>query len=216
MLVDLTDRTLEHYRLEELIGKGGMGSVYRAVDLKLARPVAVKVMHQDLVSQPDFQSRFQHEAQAAALLNHSSIIQIYHFGQDQDTLYIVMELIQGLSLGTYIKQLSEQQQVIRLDESLLLTEQVAEALGYAHRKGVIHQDIKPDNILVMESDQTGQPGGPPLRAVLTDFGIARLQHGDFVMGQPELMGTPDYMSPEVLTGAPLSKLNHLKMPCRNT
>jgi serine/threonine protein kinase len=203
MTVDLSNQTLDHYRLEEQLGQGGMGSVYRAIDLNLARPVAVKVMHEELSTQPDFQEQFQHEAQAAARLKHPSIIQIYQFGQDEGAVYIVMELIPGLSLGTYIKQLAQSHQVIRLDETLLLSAQIAEALGYAHRKGVVHQDVKPDNILVMESDRTEGPDGPPLRAVITDFGLARLQQGELVMGQGEVKGTLDYMSPEQLLGQPV-------------
>jgi len=147
---DLTNQTLEYYRLEELIGRGGMGAVYRGVDLNLARPAAVKVMNEELTSETGFQERFQSEAQAAARLDHPSIVRIYHFGRDQGSQYIAMELVPGLSLGTYIKQLAASGQVIRPDETLLLVRQVAEALGYAHRKGVIHQDIKPDNILVKE------------------------------------------------------------------
>ena len=203
MAEELRDQTLEHYRLEDLIGQGGMGSVYRAVDLNLARPVAVKVMHEDLSSQPDFQERFQKEAQAAARLEHPSIVHIYHYGRDQESQYIVMELIPGLSLGTYINQLADSKQVIRLDETLLLTTQVAEALGYAHRKGVVHQDIKPDNILVKELDQAERPDEPPLRAVVTDFGLARLKRGDIVLSDGEVIGTLDYMSPEQLLGQPM-------------
>ena len=114
-----------------------------------------------------------------------------------------MELIPGLSLGTYINQLAASSQVIRLDETLLLTTQVAEALGYAHRKGVLHQDVKPDNILVKESDQAERPDEPLLRAVLTDFGLARLKRGDIVLNEGEVVGTLDYMSPEQLLGQPV-------------
>ena len=84
MAEELRDQTLEHYRLEDLIGQGGMGSVYRAVDLNLARPVAVKVIHEDLSSQSDFQERFQKEAQAAARLEHPSFVRIYHYGRDEE------------------------------------------------------------------------------------------------------------------------------------
>jgi serine/threonine protein kinase len=203
MAENLTDQTLGHYRLEDLIGRGGMGSVYRAVDLNLARPVAVKVMEKELASKPDFQEQFQHEAKAAARLDHPSIVHIYDSGLDQDSPYIVMELIPGLSLGTYINQLAASSQVIRLDETLLLTTQVAEALGYAHRKGVLHQDVKPDNILVKESDQNERPDEPLLRAVLTDFGLAKLKRGDIVLNEGEVVGTLDYMSPEQLLGQPV-------------
>jgi serine/threonine protein kinase len=200
---DLTNQTLEYYRLEELIGRGGMGAVYRGVDLNLARPVAVKVMNEELTSETSFQERFQSEAQAAARLDHPSIVRIYHFGRDQGSQYIAMELVPGLSLGTYIKQLAASGQVIRPDETLLLVRQVAEALGYAHRKGVIHQDIKPDNILVKELERAERPDEPLLRAVLTDFGLARLKGGDFVLDDGDVLGTLDYISPERLLGQPM-------------
>ena len=200
---DLTNQTLEYYRLEDLIGRGGMGAVYRGVDLNLARPVAVKVMDEELAAEAGFQERFQNEAQAAARLDHPSIVRIYHYGRDQGVQYIAMELVPGLSLGTYIKQLAASGQVIRPDETLLLVKQVAEALGYAHRKGVIHQDIKPDNILVKELERAERADEPLLRAVLTDFGLARLKGGDFVLDDGDVVGTLDYMSPERLLGQPM-------------
>jgi serine/threonine protein kinase len=203
MVEDLTDQTLGHYRLEELIGRGGMGAVYRAMDLNLARPVAVKVMDEDIASKPDFQEQFQNEAKAAASLDHPSIVHIFDSGFDRESPYMVMELIPGLSLGTYITQLAASKQVIRLDETLLLATQVAEALGYAHRRGVLHQDVKPDNILVKESDQLVRPDEPLLRAVLTDFGLAKLKRGDIVINEGEVVGTLDYMSPEQLLGQPM-------------
>mgnify|MGYP001546501872 CR=1 FL=1 len=128
---------------------------------------------------------------------------IYDSSHEQESPYIVMELVPGLSLGTYINQLTDRNQVIRLDETLLLTTQVAEALGYAHRKGVLHQDIKPDNILVKESDQAERPDEPLLRAVVTDFGLAKLKRGDIVINEGEVVGTLDYMSPGQLLGQPV-------------
>ncbi len=200
---NLTGETIEHYGLEGVIGRGGMGTVYRAVDLNLARPVAIKVMHERYASQPEFQERFQHEAQAAARLEHPSIVRIYHFGREDGQLYIVMELIPGLSLGTYIKQLANSNQVIRLEETLLLMAQVAEALGYAHRKDVVHRDIKPDNVLVKELEEPGRDGEPPLRAVVTDFGLARLLDEGVETPPDALMGTLAYASPEQLLDQPL-------------
>jgi serine/threonine protein kinase len=200
---NLTGETIEHYGLEGMIGRGGMGTVYRAVDLNLARPVAIKVMHERYASQPEFQERFQQEAQAAARLEHPSIVRIYHFGREEGQLYIVMELIPGLSLGTYIKQLTASNQVIRLEETLLLTAQVAEALGYAHRKDVVHRDIKPDNILVKELEEPERADEPPLRAVVTDFGLARLLDEGVETPSDSLMGTLAYASPEQLLDQPL-------------
>jgi serine/threonine protein kinase len=200
---DLTGETIEHYGLEGVIGRGGMGTVYRAVDLNLARPVAIKVMHPQYAGQPEFQERFQQEAQAAARLDHPSIVRMYHFGREEGRLYIVMELIPGLSLGAYLKQLGSSSQVIRLEETLLLTAQVAEALGYAHRKDVIHRDIKPDNVLVKELEESGRADEPPLRAVVTDFGLARLLDEGVDTPPDVLMGTLAYASPEQLLEQPL-------------
>ena len=201
MVEDAADKSglvLEHYRLEALIDQGGMGAVYRGVDENLARPVAVKVMNEELAAHPDFQKRFQQEAQAAARLQHPSIVHIYDSGETEGSSYIVMELIPGLSLGDYMKQLAGRNQIIRLEETLTLTAQVAEALGYAHRKGVIHLDVKPDNILVKELDQEASADTPPLRAVLTDFGLAKLQEANPDIEDGERIGTLNYMSPEQL------------------
>jgi serine/threonine protein kinase len=203
MSADMIGQQIEHYRFEDVIGAGGMGTVYRALDVNLARPVAIKVMHPQYVAQPDFQQRFQQEAQAAARLEHPSIVSVYHFGREHGLLYIVMELVPGLSLGTYLKQLIERGQVIRLDETILLMAQVADALGYAHRKGVVHRDIKPDNIIVKQLNQAERPDEPPLRAVVTDFGLAKIMEGGIQTKSGEFMGTLAYISPEQILEASL-------------
>jgi len=203
MAGNLIGHQLEHYRIEGVIGEGGMGTVYRAEDINLARPVAVKVMHERYAVQNEFQQRFQQEAQAAARLEHPSIVRVYHFGREQNYLYIVMELVPGLSLGTYMNQLAARDQIIRLDETVLLIAQVADALGYAHHKGVIHRDVKPDNVLVKQSDQSERPDEPPLRAVMTDFGLAKLMEGGIETQPGEFMGTLAYISPEQILEQPL-------------
>ncbi len=200
---NLVGQRIEHYRIEAVIGEGGMGTVYRAVDINLARPVAIKVMHPQYAAQDEFQRRFQQEAQAAARLEHPSIVRVYHFGREGGYLYIVMSLVPGLSLGTYMKQLAARKQIIQLDETVLLIAQVADALGYAHRKGVIHRDVKPDNILVKQLDQAERPDESPLRAVMTDFGLAKLAEGGLDTAPGELMGTLPYISPEQLLEQPL-------------
>ena len=172
MARNLIGQQIEHYQIEGVIGEGGMGTVYQAVDINLARPVAIKVMHDQYAVETAFQRRFQQEAQAAARLEHPSIVGVYHFGRKEGLLYLVMELVPGLSLGTYMKQLAPRKQVILLDETVLLMAQVADALGYAHRKGVIHRDVKPDNIIVKQLNQAERPDEPPLRAVMTDFVLA--------------------------------------------
>ena len=128
---------IENYRIDSVLGEGGMGSIYRATDVNLMRPVAVKVMHGNLAADPTFQARFLQEARAAARLDHPSIVRVYHFGRQSALLYIVMELIEGLSLGAYLRQLAQLNQVVRLEETLTLVAQAADALGYAHRQGVV-------------------------------------------------------------------------------
>lgn len=197
-----TGQQIEHYRIDDLISEGGMGTVYRATDVNLMRPVAVKVMHGELADDPVFQGRFLQEARAAARLDHPSIVRVYHFGREQGQLYIVMELIEGVSLGAYLRQLAKVNQVVRLEETLTLIAQAADALGYAHRQGVIHRDVKPDNILVRRIEHPDRPGDPPLRAVLTDFGLAKLIETESETQTGLMMGTLPYMSPEQVLDLP--------------
>jgi hypothetical protein len=194
---------IENYRIDSILGEGGMGTIYRATDVNLMRPVAVKVMHGNLAADPTFQARFLQEARAAARLDHPSIVRVYHFGRQSALLYIVMELIEGLSLGAYLRQLAQLNQVVRLEETLTLVAQAADALGYAHRQGVVHRDVKPDNILVKRLDQPDRPGDPPLRAMLTDFGLAKLAGDAGETQQGLMMGTLPYMSPEQVLDRPV-------------
>ena len=200
MTTELIGQQLDHYRIDRLVGSGGMGSVYQAFDLNLARPVALKVMHAQYAAQPEFQRRFQQEAQAIARLNHPSIVNIYQFGRRHGYWYIVMEYVVGLSLGAYIKQLAQRRQVVALGETLDLMAQVAEALGYAHWQGVVHRDVKPDNILIQRLERPWHPDGLPLRAVVTDFGLAKLLQGGVDTQADLMLGTLPYMSPEQVTG----------------
>ena len=203
MTSDMVGQQIEHYEIVEVIGGGGMGTVYRAYDINLARPVAIKIMHQQFANRPEFQQRFQQEAQAAARLNHPSIVAVYHFGRQPDLLYIVMTYVQGLSLGAYLKQLAQRNQVVKLNETLTLLAQVADALGYAHRQGVVHRDVKPDNIIITRLDRPDRPDEPPLRAVMTDFGLAKLLEGGIETQSGSFMGTLPYMSPEQVMAKPL-------------
>ncbi len=193
---DLLGKQIDQYRIETLLGEGGMGAVYRALDSNLARPVALKIMHRQFASQPEFRQRFLQEAQAAARLNHPNIVAIYNFSSSPTHLLIVMEYVRGLSLGAYIKQLAQRRQVMELSESLNIIAQVADALGYAHRLGVVHRDIKPDNILITRLDQPDRPDELPIRAKVTDFGLAKLLEGGIETQSGTFMGTLPYMSPE--------------------
>jgi eukaryotic-like serine/threonine-protein kinase len=203
MTTEMIGQQIEHYQIVEVIGGGGMGTVYRAYDVNLARPVAIKIMHQQFANRPEFQQRFQQEAQAAARLNHPSIVAVYHFGRQPGLLYIVMAYVQGLSLGAYLKQLAQRNQVVKLNETLTLLAQVADALGYAHRQGVVHRDVKPDNIIIARLDRPERPNEPPLRAVMTDFGLAKLLEGGIETQSGTFMGTLPYMSPEQVMAKPL-------------
>lgn len=196
--MNLIGRTVDHYRIDALLGEGGMGDVYRAYDVNLARWVALKVMHSQYARQPEFQRRFMQEAQTAARLGgHPSIVNIYDFGLEEGLLYMVMEFISGASLGAYIKRAHQQGLVIQLDETLLILAQVAEALGYAHRQGVIHRDVKPDNVLLKPLDEPANRRNElPIQAVVTDFGLAKLLEGGIQTETGTFMGTLPYMSPE--------------------
>jgi eukaryotic-like serine/threonine-protein kinase len=202
-MTDLVGRRIEQYRIDARVGEGGMGTVYRAYDVHLHRAVALKVLHQALSSRHEFQQRFMQEARAAARLDHPSIVKIFDFGMTEGLLYMVMEYVAGGSLAAYIRRLQERQQVVRLDETLPLLAQVADALGYAHRQGVIHRDVKPDNVLVKQLEDVARPGELPLRPVVTDFGLAKLLEGGFDTRTGSFMGTLAYMSPEQALGKPL-------------
>ncbi|VAW41997.1 Serine/threonine protein kinase, partial [hydrothermal vent metagenome] len=193
---NLIGKQIDQYQIEALLGEGGMGAVYLAQDVNLARPVALKIMHRQYASQPEFQERFLQEAQASARLNHPNIVAIYNFSSTQSYLTIVMEYVRGLSLGAYIKQLAQRRQVMELSESLNIIAQVADALGYAHRQGVVHRDIKPDNIMITQLEQPSRPDELPIRAKVTDFGLAKLLEGGIETQSGTFMGTLPYMSPE--------------------
>ncbi len=202
-MTDLVGRRIEQYRIDASVGDGGMGAVYRAYDVHLHRAVALKVLHRSLGNRHEFQQRFMQEARAAARLDHPSIVKIFDFGMTDGLLYMVMEYIAGGSLAAYIRRLQERQQVVRLDETLPLLAQVADALGYAHRQGVIHRDVKPDNVLIKPLEEAAGPGRLPLRPVVTDFGLAKLREGGFDTRTGSFMGTLAYMSPEQALGRPL-------------
>jgi serine/threonine protein kinase len=196
-MINLVGRQIDNYRVDALLGEGGMGAVYRAHDLNLDRDVALKVMHPQFAKQPEFQKRFLQEAQAAAKLgDHPSIVNIYNFGSRQGFFYMLMAFVPGASLGKYIKRLQQQNQVVKLSETLLILAQVSEALGYAHRHGVVHRDIKPDNVLLKPREEPIEDGRLPVRAVVTDFGLAKLLEGGVQTQTGTFMGTLPYMSPE--------------------
>ena len=153
----LTGQTLGKYQLSEPLGAGGMAQVYRAVQLPLERSVAVKVLHPHLAEQEIFRERFLREAKAVASLQHPHIVQIYDYDFMNGTCYMAMEFLDGASLEDRLKKLADQAGAptpLPLPEALRITIQVAKALAFAHRQGVIHRDIKPANIMQTADSRT--------------------------------------------------------------
>jgi serine/threonine-protein kinase len=176
------------YAIEGEIGRGGMSVVYRARDRRLNRPVAIKVLPPELAHDPAIRARFTREAQTSAQLSHAHIVPIYDVGEREGIAFFVMAIVTGGNLATLITR--EPRQPIEEVRRLLC--EVADALAYAHLRGVIHRDIKPDNILLDES--TG-------RALVTDFGIARAIEASTRLTVTGIaVGTPAYMSPEQAVG----------------
>ena len=178
----------DHYELEEEIGRGGMSVVYRARDRRLNRPVAVKVLPPELAYDPAIRARFTREAQTSARLAHAHIVPIYDVGERDGLAYFVMAVVDGGNLATLLAKQPRQP----VEEVRRLLCEVSDALAYAHLRGVIHRDIKPDNILL-----DGDTG----RVMVTDFGIARaIEAGTRLTVTGNAIGTPTYMSPEQAMG----------------
>ena len=201
----LLGKTLDKtYRIDQLLGKGGMGAVYKAQDIALNRYVAIKVMHPHFTDDAEFRARFLQEARAIATLDHPGIVQVYAFGQDLGLLYIVMDFIPGQTLHDWLRQLADERKIVALAESLAIVQQVALALHYAHLKHVLHRDIKPANIMLKPADPAlREPDDLPFHPVLTDFGLAKLAEGGVQTQTGTSMGTPAYMSPEQCLGLEL-------------
>ena len=188
------------YRIEALVGDGGMGTVYRAYDTDLERPIALKLMHAHYARQPEFRARLRQEALTAAKLDHPSIVKIYDFADTPGGAYIAMEFISGGSLRSHLQRLQARQRYLPLAQALQIGAQIAEALEYAHLKGVVHRDVKPGNIILKKLTRPEETGEHPFRAVLTDFGLVRLVNGDRITQSGMTLGTPIYMSPEQCQG----------------
>ena len=177
-----------NYELQDEIGRGGMSVVYRAIDRRLNRAVALKVLPPELAYDAAIRTRFTREAQTAAQLGHAHIVPIYDVGERDGVAYLVMALISGGNLGALLTR----EPRLPVEETRRLVCEIADALAYAHRRGVIHRDIKPDNSLL--DAESG-------RAVVTDFGIARaMEAGTRLTVTGIAVGTPTYMSPEQAVG----------------
>ncbi len=175
------------YQMIEPLGTGGMAQVYRARDLMLERYVAVKVLRPDYSSDEDFQIRFRQEAKAAANLSHPNIVTVHDFGFDQGMLFIVMEHVPGTNLKTMVENLGK----FKAEDALPLLVQACAGIGYAHRAGLVHCDVKPHNMLV----------SPDQRLKVADFGIARAIASIHPDEQSDVIwGSPLYFSPEQASG----------------
>jgi predicted Ser/Thr protein kinase/tetratricopeptide (TPR) repeat protein len=172
------------YRVVGTIGKGAMGEVYKAKDPLLNRYVAIKTIAPALAADPEFRRRFQREAQSAAQLNHTNIVTVFDFGDEDGLTYMAMELLEGRDLKDVVRARD-----LRLGEKLSVMDQICDGLAFAHAKGLVHRDLKPGNIHL-------QPNG---QVKILDFGLARLGASDMTK-TGTVMGTPHYMSPEQVRG----------------
>ena len=177
------------YKVLSRLGAGGMADVFLAEDQQLGRKVALKLLHRRFAADPDFVERFRREAQAAAGLQHPNVVSVYDRGSFEDTYYIAMEYLPGRSLKQLIRDEAPLDPIRAID----ITIQILKAARFAHRRGVIHRDLKPHNVIIDDADQ----------AKVTDFGIARAGASDMTE-TGSIMGTAQYLSPEQAQGHAVS------------
>lgn len=184
----------ERYKIYERIGIGGMASVYRAQDTHLGREVAIKIIHESLSGDDVFLQQFRNEAHAAANLNHPNIVAVYDIGEWEGRYFMVMEYVEGKTLKEIIRTYQNKEEHMPVERMLGIAIQICKGMGYAHRSGLVHCDMKPQNILVTTDD----------RAKITDFGISRAVSEATRTSSDVVWGTPQYFSPEQAAGDPPS------------
>jgi len=179
----------DRYQLGDAIGRGGMATIYRGHDMRMERVVAIKVLREVYSTDPKFVTRFQREAKAASALQHPNIVQVYDYGQTDGNYFIVMELVEGTDLRRYLRSRG----VLAVDRAIIIAHDVALGLGAAHRRGIVHRDVKPQNVLV------GRDGS----IKLTDFGIASVYkdiNAERLTTTGMTLGTVQYYAPEQAQG----------------
>ena len=193
---EVRDALAPNYILERELGRGGMGAVYLARDVRLDRPVAIKFLPPDMAAREDLRARFLQETRTAASFSHPNIVPVHSVEERDRILCFVMGYVEGETLGGRVSRGGP----LSASEAIRLLQECAWALSYAHGRGVIHRDMKPDNILIDRGSG---------RALITDFGIARSETTRGLTMVGELIGTPQYMSPEQATGEPLDARSDL-------
>lgn len=178
------------YQLSSRVAIGGMGEVWQATDLVIGRTVAIKILKDEYMGDPGFLERFRAEARHAALVNHEGIANVYDYGEEEGSAFLVMELVPGEPLSAIL----ERERVLSTDRTLDIVAQTASALQAAHMAGLVHRDIKPGNLLIT----------PEGRVKITDFGIARIADQVPLTATGQVMGTVQYLSPEQASGHPAS------------
>lgn len=196
MFLALQGALAGRYSLERELGRGGMGIVYLAHEVRLDRPVALKLLPTEMATQPALRERFLREARTAARLSHPNIVPIHAVDEVDDFVFFAMAYVEGQTLGERIRERGP----VPAREAARILREVAWALAYAHGQGVVHRDVKPDNILIEAG--TG-------RALVTDFGIAHVSATQNLTGSGEVMGTAEFMSPEQAAGDPVDERSDL-------
>jgi serine/threonine-protein kinase len=190
---ELTGRQLGHYLVGPVLGRGGMSVVYRATDQRLGRPVALKVINDQLSSDPEFRGRFVEEARAASAIDHPNIVPLSDVGAAGPVLFIAMRLVDGIDLAELIRSGPPAPR-----RALALLNQVASALDALHAHGLVHLDVKPSNVLVARTESTGTEV-----AYLADFGLTRRGPGGQLTASGDFLGSPSSASPAHLRGQPV-------------
>ena len=192
MSEDLTGRRIGHYRIDAVLGRGGMSVMYRATDVRLGRKVALKVMGENLTGDAEFRERFVDEARNTSAIDHPNVVPLYDFGEVDGLLYIAMRLVDGADLASLIKD-----GPMAPARAFALLGQVAEALDMLHGRGLVHLDVKPANVLVTNKESSSE------HVYLADFGLTRRGATGHRTRSGDFLGSPTYAAPEHLRGQPV-------------